>query len=168
MKLLPPSMNFARILPALLLCCSSVFAADTPNFSGTYNQQKPKPPKPRSLRVVQSPTELEVTSESAGKTIVTRVPLNGSAVECTTPGGTAGKCRAQLDGGQLILESNVFMQTKPNGPVARMHLKQEWQLSPDTKILTIKNQVDSPQISPEILNLIAPNNPWTETYERAN
>jgi hypothetical protein len=159
-------MKAARILSVALVYSCAVLAADQPNFSGTYNQQKPKPPKPHTLRVSQSQIAIEVTSENAGKTAVTRVPLDGSAVECTTPSGAAGKCRAQIDGSQLTIESNVFTRTEPNGPLARMHLRQDWQLSADGKTLTIRNQIDSPQISPEVLSIIAPNNPWTETYER--
>ncbi len=114
-------MRAARILAVTLACSCAVLGADIPIFSGTYNQQKPKPPKPHTLRVSQSQTAVEVTSENAGKTAVTRVSLNGSPVECTTPSGTAGKCRAQIDGSQLTIESNVFTRTEPNGPVARMH-----------------------------------------------
>ena len=161
-------MKTARILFALAMINSTVLATAVPNYSGTYNLRKPKSSKSLSLSVVQTEYLIEVNRESDGKSIKTRVPLDGSAVECTTFGGTPGKCRAQLDGAGLMLESNVFTRPDPKSPIVRMHATEKWQLSPDGKSLTITYQVDSPQISPEILRVVAPENPWKETFERVN
>ena len=159
-------MKIALSAVVLLVACSVSATGENKNYSGSYSQTGPKPQRPVLLQVKQDETAIELRRESDGKTVVTHVPLNGYPVECTTPGGVSGKCRAEFAGSDLIIESNVFTQVGTKTQIVRMHSKQTWHLSPDGKTLIIKNQVDSPQISPEILQSVAPDNPWTEIYQR--
>jgi hypothetical protein len=58
--------------------------------------------------------------------------------------GIAGKCKAQFKGKNLILSSFVTTHPQLNGPGAQMHTKERWELSSDSKVLTIHSDVDFP------------------------
>ena len=93
-------------------------------------------------------------------------PLNGPDGDYKTPTGVPGKCKAQLKDKYLVLESVVVTPTQPNGPSMRMHIKERWQLSKDSKILTIKTEIDFPDAPPMVSSIVGEYGSGTEKYIR--
>ena len=119
-------------------------AADKVNYSGKYSSERPKNTSTDSkLEVVQNEDSIEITRVELGKRTTSRCPFNGSEGDYTSPTGVSGKCKAQLKGKKLIIDSVVAARPQPTGTV-RMHTKEQWQLSTDGKTLTIKLDVDFP------------------------
>ena len=94
-----------------------------------------------------------------------RYPLNGSEADYVSPGGVPGKCKARFKGSQLILESMVVARPQPNVPV-RLHTKERWELSKDSKILTIQTDVDFPDMPAAISSVATENSPRKQKYVR--
>ncbi len=82
-----------------------------------------------------------------------------------SPGGVSGKCKAQVKGKYLILESVVVAQPQPRTAV-RMHTKERWRLSTDANTLTIKSDSDFPDFSPNISAAVAESTSGTTIYTR--
>ena len=133
---------------------NSGLAADKLNYSGKYSLQGPKAAsagEPGStLEVVENEDSLEVTRVELGKTTTSRCPLNGSEGDYTSPGGVAGKCKALFKGKYLVLESVFVTKPESAGSAVRMHTKERWQLSTDSKILTIRTDTDFPDFPSDI------------------
>jgi hypothetical protein len=87
-------------------------AADNVIYSGRYSAQRVKGApsgSPESvLEVVQSDNDIEITRVESGKRTTSRCPFNGADGDYTSPGGVAGKCKAQLKGKNLIVEAVVL------------------------------------------------------------
>jgi len=121
----------------LVLLLSSAWAQEIPNFSGLYLLNPPKPGKhqkaspPRYLRVTQDERSLEATVSEAGQTRTSRYFLDGSPSDNLTSGGFPSKDTARLKGKALVIESTAHVR----GTV--LHTKEKWQLSRDSKTLTI-------------------------------
>ena len=60
----------------------------------------------------------------------------------------------------------VASSPKGNAPSVRFVTVEEWRLSADTKTLTIKTEIKSPDIPADGMSLAFPNNPETEKYQR--
>jgi len=144
------------------------WAATKPDFSGDYAAQQKKSDTAitASLRVVQTESAVEVTRIHGDKSIVNRFPLDGSEGEYTTETGVHGKCRAQLKNDILVMESLVASRPSTNAPSLRFDTIEEWRLSADTKTLTIKTEIKSPDMSADVMTAAFPNNPRTEKYQR--
>lgn len=78
----------------------------------------------------------------------------------------AGKCGAQLKDKYLVLESVVVARPQPDGPPMRMHTKQRWQLSKDSKVLTIKSEIDFPDAPPAASSIVGEYGSGTQKYIR--
>jgi len=158
-------------LSVLVFCLSAAtFGATMPDFSGDYAARQKKNLKPIAavvLRVVQSESSIEVTHLGGAKPVPNRFPLDGSEADYITETGARGKCKAQFKNDTLVLESLVASPPDTQGRSVRFHTIEQWRLSTDTKILTIKTEIKSPDIPPEIFSAAFPNNPRTETYERS-
>jgi hypothetical protein len=89
-----------------------------------------------TLKVNQTSANIEITRTELGKTMISHCPLDDWGGEYTGP-GFAGKCRAFFKGKYLVIESD-YVQPKIS---TRIHRKERWQLSADSKILTIKSIV---------------------------
>lgn len=151
----------------LAICLTTLaWAATRPDFSGDYAAQQKKSDKPitASLRVIQ--TESAVTRIYGDKFVTNKFPLDGSEGDYTTETGVRGKCKAQLKNDALVLESLVASRPNTNTPSLRFDTIEEWRLSADTKTLTIKTQIKSPDMSPDVMAAVFPNNPRTEKYQR--
>jgi len=147
------------------------FAAEKTNYSGTYTvkqRKEPTTPDSPTIRVVQTDAAIEITRTQQGAKTTNRFPLDGSVGDYISPGGVPGKCKAQLKDKYLLLESIVTTHPQPNAPPVRLHTKERWQLSSNSKILTIKTEVDFPDFPSGIAAVALPNNPWTDTYERTS
>jgi hypothetical protein len=127
----------------------SGLAADKVTYSGTYSTARPgKAPKGSdvTLEVVQNEDSIEVTRVKLGKRTTSRCPFNGSEGDYISPGGSPGKCKAQLKEKYLVLEAIVVTTLQPTAPPVRMHTKERWQLSPDGKSLFIESAADFPDM----------------------
>ena len=143
-------------------------AATKPDFSGNYGAHQKKSDKPpaASLRVVQTESAVEVTRIYGDKSLMNRFPLDGSEGDYATETGVRGKCKAHLKNDTLVLESLVASPPHTNAPSLRFDTIEEWRLSADTKTLTIKTEIKSPDMSAEVMSAAFPNNPGTEKYQR--
>lgn len=145
-------------------------AVDKANYSGKYSLQEKKTPAGSetevTLNVVQTDDAIEITKVEQGRKLTNRYPLNGSEGDYRTPTGVSGKCKAQLKDKLLVLESIVVTPTQPNGPSMRMHTKERWQLSKDSKILTIKTEIDFPDAPPLASSIVGEYGSGTEKYMR--
>ncbi len=124
------------------------FAAYNLNFTGTYvhpGQKGASDLDPEvTLEVAQSDGAIEVTREEQGSKTTNRFSLNGAESDCVSPGDVAGKCKARLKGKTLILEYVVLSNDQTTGATVHIRTTEEWQLSGDSKTLTIKLHVDFP------------------------
>ena len=121
----------------------------------------------RHLCVSSRPNRpVEVTRIYGDKSLTNRFPLDGSEGDYTTETGVRGKCRAQLKDNTLVLESLVASPPNANTPSLRFDTIEEWRLSADTKTLTVKTQIKSPDMPPDVMAAAFPNNPRTEKYQR--
>jgi len=145
----------------LVLLLSSAWAQEIPNFSGLYLLNPPKPGKhqkaspPRYLRVTQNERSLEATVSEAGQSRTSRYLLDGSPSDNLTEGGVPSKDTARLKGKALLIESIVQVR----GTV--LHMKQKWQLSRDSKTLTIRSSAEGSS-----LGISADLGSWDEVYTR--
>jgi len=144
-------------------------AAEGQDFSGSYTLTGAKGDFDFSrdtvwtLSVVQTAAAIEVTRVMDGRASVNRFPLDGAKGGYTSPAGVQGKCKGQLKGKNLILESVVVTYPARNRPGFDTRTRERWELSANSKTLTIRNDVDYPESSLEGLHVAQP---WTEIYTR--
>jgi hypothetical protein len=156
-------------IAALVLLTPSLGAADGQNFSGSYTLTGAKgdfdfgKDTVWTLSVVQTAAAIEVTRVMDGRASMNRFPLDGTESGYTSPTGVQGKCKGQLKGKNLILESVVVTYPARNRPGFDTRTRERWELSPNSKTLTIRNDVDYPGSSLEGLHVTQP---WTEIYTR--
>ena len=156
-------------LPVILIFFTvGTFGATNPNFSGTYAAQQKSSGKSIMLRVVQSDSAVEVTRISGDKPSTNRFPLDGSEGEYKTESGVRGKCKGHVKNQTLVLESLVAPPARAGSPSIRFHTIEEWQLSRDGNTLTIKTEIQSPDMPPDIMSAAIPNNPMKEKYQRTD
>jgi hypothetical protein len=152
---------------SLLLLSLCAFSADAPNFTGKYAAQaKNVSANDQTLEVVQTADGVEVTQTYKGKRVTNHYPLGAGDAEYKSPGGAMGKCKAQLKGKQLFLESIVTTRPRAQGPLMRVHEKQRWQLSSDFETLTIQTDVDFPDVRSDVSALVGAGVSGREKYAR--
>ena len=138
-------------------------AADKVNYSGRYSLQmigdSPAGDRRWTLDVKQNPDSVEITRSETFKTHSV-CPLNGAEGDYTTRSGLSGKCKAQLVGDTLLLKwrsTNISAILPPDSGGSNlpsndrqsprvqvqhakpMHGEERWQLSEDSKTLTISS-----------------------------
>ena len=162
------SFPFAGSHVSLILLFSvCAFSADTPNFTGKYAPQAKRSPATESvLEVVQSVDSVEVTRTQDGKRLTNRYPLGGGDGDYMSSGGIPGKCRAQIKGKQLILESVVTTRPQAQGPAMREHERERWELSSDSKILTVQTDIDFPDVRPDVSAVVGGSVSGKQKYVR--
>jgi hypothetical protein len=150
-------------------------AAEGPDYSGKYSVRGGKDDSGNqtdsTIEVVENKDTIDITRVEMGKRTTNRYPLDGSDADCAQPGGVPSRCKAQLKGEFLILESLTV--TNPHWAPSRVHVRSRLQLSADHKILTIKTDIDFPNLAPNMwLGLspyssqLAPYAPGTTKYAR--
>lgn len=166
-------------LAALLLLAASLGAAETQNaqnFSGSYTLTGAKGDFEFSkddvwtLTVVQSADAIEVTRVMDGRASKNRFPLDGVEGDYTSPTGVAGKCKGQLKGSlkgaqrrTLTLEFTIVTYPARDRPGFDTRTRERWELSANSKTLTIRSEVDYPG---SLLEGLPVTTPWTEIYTR--
>jgi hypothetical protein len=123
-------------------------AANNQNFTGKYLHPGEKDRSDLdpavTLDVVQSDEAIEITRADPGGKTSNRYLLNGAEEDCVSPSGVSAKCKAQLKGKFLVLEVVVASRDRDSGALVRIRTVEQWQLSGDSKTLTIKLRVDFP------------------------
>jgi len=140
----------------ILWSAEPAIAADAPNYTGRYSLQERKNAPVSGdpdIEVVQTENSVEVTIIYHGKRTTSRCPLDGSEGDYVSSGGVPGKCKARFKGSQLILESMVIGHPQPNVSV-RLHTKERWELSKDSKTLTIQTDTDFPDVPAAISSVV--------------
>ncbi len=144
-------------------------AAERVNYSGKYLAQGRKTASggktDSTLEVVQTEDSIEITRMEYGSKTTNQYPLNGSEGDYKSPSGVPGKCKAQLKDKYLVLESVVTTRPQPNGPPVRIHTKERWQLSSDSKTLTVKSDVDFPDAPRDVSSIVGGSVSGTQKYE---
>jgi len=165
---------FATVICAawftLTIAWSAKFAlaADAPDYAGKYSLQEHKNAPASSdpdIEVFQTERG-EVATIYHGKRATNFYPLNGMEGDYISPGGVPGRCTAQFKGKQLILESTVATRPQLNAPIVRLHTKQRWQLSGDSKTLTIQTDVDFPDFPVGVSAAVAGDTSGKQKYAR--
>ncbi len=157
---------------ALAVTVSAIggLAADKVNYSGKYSIQARKTASgsdtDATLEVVQNADSIEITRVERGKRTTNRYPLNGSEGDYTSPGGLAGKCKAQLKDKYLVLESVIAARPQPNAAPMRMHTKERWRLSADSRTLTVKSEVEFPDVPRGVSDIVGEYGSGTQKYTR--
>jgi hypothetical protein len=123
-------------------------AANSQNFTGKYLHRGEKDRSdldpPVTLDVVQNEGTITITRVDPGGKTSNLYPLNGAEEDCVNPSGVSAKCKAQLKGKSLILETTVASRDQKSGALFRIRTVEQWQLSGDSKTLTIKLHVEFP------------------------
>jgi hypothetical protein len=123
-------------------------AANNQNFTGKYLHRGEKYRSdldpPVTLDVVQNEETITITRVDPGGKTSNLYPLNGTEEDCISPSRVSAKCKAQLKGKSLILETTVASRDQESGALVRIRTVEQWQLSGDSKTLTIKVHVEFP------------------------
>lgn len=160
------------VILASLACSLAVppllAAAARPDFSGSYTLTGSKGAfKAKgaswSIRVVQTEATIEILKTMDGKEDLNTFQLDGSESVFTSSGGQKGTGKAQFKGKTLILETFITTRPQPNGPAVQIHTRERWELSADSKTLTIRSDVDFPNPGLGGFQVIEP---WSEIYKR--
>jgi hypothetical protein len=171
LEVLKCTLSFAAWLACMSMVlhwsAESVLAAGRVNYSGKYSSEMQKSTSASdfdlTLEVVQKEDRIEVRRGTGERR---SCPLNGSEGDYRSPGGDWRKCKAQLKGKHLILESTVLIRAYPTARPVRMHTKEEWQLSANGRILTIQSEEDFPDFFPDGSRVPAGNRSGTMRYTR--
>jgi hypothetical protein len=157
-----------KLFVFVIFLATIAWAAARSDFSGNYAAQQKKGDKAltASLRVIQTDSTVQVTRIHGNESLTNSFPLDGSEGDYTTETGVRGKCSAQLNGETLVLKTLTAPPPKASAPSLRFEIIEEWRLSPDTKTLTIKTEIKSPDMPTDVLSAAFPNNPRTEKYQR--
>lgn len=143
-------------------------AADQPSFTGKYSSvdKKNSPDNEVTLDVAQSADGIEVTETLQGKRTTNRFRLDGSEGDYVTPGGVRGRCHARLKKNQLVLEWLATVQPDGAARPVRQHTRERWQLSADSKTLTIQTDVDFPDFPSSVSAAVAGDTSGKRKYIR--
>ena len=156
---------------ALCIPAKIVAAPGTPNFSGTYKLISMKGAfhftkgTIETLVVSQDATSVSVTRTVNGKAEANTYPLDGSEGPYISPGGRKGSCKGELEGKNLLLESIVSSQPSAESQTVFLRTRERWELSGDSKKLTIRVEIDSPSAGSE-MNSAVFGGPGFEIYAR--
>jgi hypothetical protein len=145
---IPQILFVASVALAAIAVPHAIFAAPNLNFTGKYVHRGDKSNSDLdpevTLNVVQSDQAVEITKEGPGGILFNRFLLNGSEQDCVTSNRVSARCKAQLKGRNLIVESLVDSSDQTSGGLVHIHTVEQWQLSGDLKTLTIRLRVDYP------------------------
>ena len=154
---------------ALIGTCTLGFAVEQTNFTGHYSGQQSTGADHQaftSIHVTQDANSIEIVRDERGKTATNHFFLDGREGDYGSPGGISGKGKAEFKGKDLLVESIAVSRPQRDGSVVRLRTKERWHLSPDGKRLTIRFNVNFPDL--EQLTHGVTDQSWTETYTRTD
>jgi hypothetical protein len=155
------------LFPTFLLLLATVAIADNPDFSGSYTltggdrRLDARKAMVVTITVKLTPIDMEFTTVKDGQKTVNRVTLDGKASAYNTLRGPYGTCKARIKGKTLILEVLGSVRVDTTQVTMSVHSTEVWQLSSDSKTLTIRGE-DLLLNPPTVIHLP----PWTEIYTR--
>jgi len=143
------------MIAGLLFSGTILTAADQPNFSGTYtldhgkseflsSKEDSRPAKADeiiTLSVVQDTEKLEITRSENGRKTSSIFSMKSGVGVYSLRSGDSGNSKVQFKGKRLLLEAEVMMQPLQSGPRVPFLITERWELSPDSKTLTIHNEM---------------------------
>jgi hypothetical protein len=145
-------------------------ASERVDFSGKYlhrGQKDHSDLDPEvSLEVVQSEETVKVTRVDQGGTTTNWYPFDGSEGAYISPGGVTGQCKAQVKGKTLILDTIVLSTSQASGSPVHIHTKEQWQLSSDSRTLTIKLHMDFPDLPSSVSDTVGGSPGDRETFAK--
>jgi hypothetical protein len=126
-----------------IVSANTGLADDKMDYSGRYSLEgqthKTGRKADSTLEVTQNEDRIKIIKVEPHKTTTSDCPVSGSDQDYRN---LEGKCRAQLKGKKLIVESVVDTFSAPTHSPLRVHTKEQWELSTDNKTLTIKSDID--------------------------
>jgi hypothetical protein len=159
------STRSAAVLGVMLVWFAATSSAA--DFSGKYVSKSGKGTE-YFLEVVQTESSINIVRIEGGKTIKNVCPLDGSEGEYVSSGGVPGKCKARFKGKNLVIESMVVTHPAGSAQTVRVQTTERWQLSSDTKTLTIKSESSFPDYPSEISAAVGGVTSFTERFTRAD
>ncbi len=151
-------MKFRTMLLSLVLLFGVLsFAADKPNFSGTWVLDKDKsfsnpPGLEQTMTITHNGDQIKL--EGKQKTVRGEVDLNesytldGKQNDFTPPNppNAKGKRKASwLPNNKGVLIEDEIISNSPEGQQVTQNIARKWQLSPDGSTLTIDYYFDGPR-----------------------
>jgi hypothetical protein len=145
------------LLSLVLLFGVLSFAADKPNFSGTWVLDKDKsfsnpPGLEQTMTITHNGDQIKL--EGKQKTVRGEVDLNesytldGKQADFTPPNppNAKGKRKASwLPNNKGILIEDEIISNSPEGQEVTQHIARKWQLSPEGNTLTVDYYFDGPR-----------------------
>jgi hypothetical protein len=145
---IPQILFVASVALAATAVPHAIFAATNLNFTGKFVHRGGKGGSDLdpeiTLDVVQNAQSVEIARETSGGKTSNQYPLDGSVQDCVSSTGVSAKCKVQLKGKNLFLESTTESTDSASGTLVHIRTVEQWQLSGDSKTLTIKVRVDFP------------------------
>jgi hypothetical protein len=136
------------VVVILSLVSSSALAGDAASlFLGAFqavDSKKNSAQLGTLLSVAQSSQNIEITYKDKGGATVSRLPMDGSEVDFTPPGGMPARGKVNFRRGELLLEYVIATKPFADGPVVRLRHTERWQLSDGGNSLTIRGKIDFP------------------------
>ncbi len=157
------------VLLLLFLFAAPSIPADRPDFSGSYTLTDSKGAikltkgASRKVRIVQSKSTIAITRVMDGRESTNRFRLDGSEGVYNTAAGQKGTGTATFKDKSLIVDTFVTTRTQPKAPDVKIHTREQWELSPDLKTLTVRSDVvfaGTPVKGSRAMQ------PWSEIYTR--
>jgi hypothetical protein len=151
-------MRFKTVLLSLIMLGGAIsFAADKPNFSGTWVLDKDKsfsnpPGLEQTMTITHNGDQIKL--EGKQKTARGEVDLNesytldGKQTDFTPPNppNAKGKRKASwLPNNKGVLIEDEISSNSPEGQQVTQNIARKWQLSPDGSTLTIDYYFDGPR-----------------------
>jgi hypothetical protein len=146
--------KYISCIGALLAFIVVAGAQQVPDFSGTYtlksfansdshNSSSSKIMPARVItKVVQDSNSVEVVFRSAGRgTFTCKYSLDGSEIQNAEPDGTPTVEHAEIKGKILVIRSSIKVA---GGVLKGVPIKrtEEWELSKDLRILTVRQRIE--------------------------
>lgn len=141
---------------ALFLFCLGCPAsgADLPDFSGKYTLTKSEAPqkdhRTGSLSVVQTSNEIQInrtwTDKKGSSQESNTFFLDGRDSTYTSSGGARGKGNVEFKGESLLVRAVVVTRPDASQPSVEIRMTERWQLSKDSKTLTVHTSLKSPSV----------------------
>jgi hypothetical protein len=164
------AFTFVACLAFLMASVRAGPAADNVTYTGKYSADRPKiaadGASSPTLEVLQTEKDVQITRVELGRKTTSRCPLNGTEGDYMSPGGDPGRCKAELKGKNLMVESIAIIRPRPRDRPVRMHTKERWSLSADSKTLIIESNVDFPDFSADVSAAASGNTTGTMKYTR--
>lgn len=125
-------------------------ASGTPDLSGSYSlksvkgEDQPGPGDALALQIVQTATEVKLTTITDGHPNTEEFGLGENGVKCKDSDGGDATCTAQWKGKTLVVEKVYTAHPTQNGPDVEMHTRERLDLSSDRKTLTVRTDTKAP------------------------